>query len=147
MTARLLLPNQPITSKGDLPSRDLVEIIQRLVSAVGSGGGGVSDGDKGDVTVSGAGTVWTIDADTVTNAKLDNMATNRIKGRETAGTGDPEDLTMPQVTAMLHEFTTGLQGVVPASGGGTTNFLRADGSWSAPAGGSGGASPATAWVI
>lgn len=29
-------------------------------------------------------------------------------------------------------------GFVPASGGGTTNFLRADGSWAAPAGGGGG---------
>lgn len=119
-----------------------LDYIEGLVS-----GGGLADGDYGDVTVSGAGTVLTIDAGVVTNAKLADMATNRIKGRETAGTGVPEDLTMPQVTAMLHEFTTGLQGVVPASGGGTTNFLRADGSWSAPAGGSGGASPATAWVI
>lgn len=40
MTARLLLPTQQVTAKGDLPSRDLVEIIQRLVAAVGSGGGG-----------------------------------------------------------------------------------------------------------
>jgi Concanavalin A-like lectin/glucanases superfamily len=34
-------------------------------------------------------------------------------------------------------FTTSTAGNVPASGGGTTNFLRADGTWSAPSGGGG----------
>lgn len=33
-------------------------------------------------------------------------------------------------------FTSTAQGSVPASGGGTTNFLRADGTWSSPAAGS-----------
>lgn len=72
MTARLLLPTQPITAKGDLPSRDLVEIIQRLVAVAGSGGGGatLADGDYGDVTVSGTGTVITIDAGAVGITKL-----------------------------------------------------------------------------
>ena len=32
-------------------------------------------------------------------------------------------------------FTSTLNGLVPASGGGTTNFLRADGTWATPAGG------------
>lgn len=100
-----------------------------------SGGGGVSDGDKGDITVSGSGATWTIDAGAVTNAKAANMATATIKGRATAGSGDPEDLTGTQATALLDTFTSGAKGLVPASGGGTANFLRADGTFAAPPGG------------
>ena len=49
-------------------------------------------------------------------------------------------LTATQATAALNAFTSSLQGVAPSSGGGTTNFLRADGSWAAPAGTGGGPS-------
>ena len=37
-------------------------------------------------------------------------------------------------------FTSVANGLAPASGGGTTNFLRADGTWAAPPGGGGGVS-------
>lgn len=37
-------------------------------------------------------------------------------------------------TALLDLFSDALQGLVPASGGGTSNFLRADGTWTVPAG-------------
>jgi Protein of unknown function (DUF2793) len=105
--------------------------------AVPAGGGGISDGDKGDISVAGGGLAWTIDADVVTNAKLADMATATFKGRQAAGTGDPQDLTGAQATTLLDVFTSGLKGLVPASGGGTTNFLRADGTFAAPAGGGG----------
>lgn len=66
-----------------------------------AGSGGVADGDKGDITVSASGATWTIDNDVVTNAKAANMATATIKGRATAGTGDPEDLTASQAKTLL----------------------------------------------
>jgi hypothetical protein len=110
---------------------------------VGGSGGGVSDGDKGDITVSSSGTVWTVDNDAVTNAKLANMAQATIKGRAVgAGTGDPTDLTATQATAVLDVFTSSLKGLAPSSGGGTTNYLRADGTWAAPPGTGGGSAPA-----
>ena len=38
-------------------------------------------------------------------------------------------------TAQLNAFSSSLKGLAPASGGGTANFLRADGTWATPAGG------------
>jgi hypothetical protein len=70
----------------------------------------------------------------VTNAKLAPMATLTIKGNNTGSTGPALDLTVVQVNAILPVFTTSLNGLVPLSGGGTTNFLRADGTWVMPAG-------------
>ena len=107
---------------------------------------GTNTGDQtitltGDVTGSGTGSfAATIANDAVSNAKLANVATSTIKGRVTAGTGDPEDLTSTQATTLINEFTSSLKGLAPASGGGTTNFLRADGTWASPPGGGGGVS-------
>jgi hypothetical protein len=86
----------------------------------------------GDVTKPSGSLAQTIAASAVTNAKLANMVTATIKGNNSGSTGAPLDLTVAQVTAMLAIFTTALQGLVPASGGGTANFLRADGTWNTP---------------
>lgn len=53
----------------------------------------VTDGDKGDITVSSSGAVWTIDPDTVTYDKMqDTSATDVILGRSTAGAGTVEEI-------------------------------------------------------
>lgn len=59
-----------------------------------AGGGGVSDGDKGDITVSASGATWTIDNDAVTYAKIQNVTSGRLLGRSSAGSGDTEELTV-----------------------------------------------------
>jgi hypothetical protein len=57
------------------------------------------------VTAGGGGTVAD---DSITNVKLNNMAQNTIKGRVTASTGDPEDLTSAQVMTILNTSATDL---------------------------------------
>lgn len=66
---------------------------------------------------------------TVTNQFLAQMPAKTIKGNDQGSTAGPFDLTVAQVNAILPVFTSVLNGLVPFSGGGTTNFLRADGTW------------------
>lgn len=56
--------------------------------------GGVSDGDKGDITVSSSGSVWTVDNAAITYAKIQDVsATDKLLGRSTAGAGVIEEIT------------------------------------------------------
>src|SRR5678815_3129816 len=89
----------------------------------GGSGAGVSDGDKGDITVSGSGATWDIDANTITStelvdaavtlAKQANLANATVIGRNTAGTGVPEAVTMSQLQTLLN-----------AANGVTYSFVR-----------------------
>jgi hypothetical protein len=116
-----------------------VHVNGTTVGPLGSGGGGgVTDGDKGDVVISGSGTVYTLDAGVVSNAKMADMPSGTIKGNQQIGNATPQDITFADLTVSLSTFSTSAQGVVPGSGGGTANFLRADGNWAPPPGGGGG---------
>ena len=65
-------------------------------------GGGISDGDKGDITVSSSGATFTIDNDVVTFAKMQNISTSRLLGRTTSSSGDIEELTASAVRTLLN---------------------------------------------
>lgn len=98
-------------------------------AALVSGGGGVSDGDKGDISVASSGTVWTIDNDVVTFAKAQNIATDRLVGRDSASSGDMEELTLDSTL----EFTgsggirrAALTGDVTATAGSNSTTIAND---------------------
>jgi len=107
----------------------------RTISMTGDVAWSVSFDGSGNVSAAG-----TIQPNVVVNADLAQVAANTFKGRATTGTGNVEDLSAAQATAMLDTFSATLKGLTPASGGGTTNFLRADGTWAEPPGGGGGIS-------
>jgi hypothetical protein len=86
---------------GDLRVNRLVQVchdgtnVQLMGTAPDASGTGVTDGDKGDVTVSGTGTVWTIDDTAITYAKLPQAtAASRLLGRGSTGAGDWQEITL-----------------------------------------------------
>ena len=100
----------------------------------GGGGGG------GTVTSVGLGmpSIFTVSGSPVTTsgtltANLNTQTANYVfAGPTTGAAATPTFRAL--VSADLPVFSTGAAGAVPASGGGSTNYLRADGSWAAPPG-------------
>ncbi len=74
---------------------------------------------------------------TLALSSVGNLTGPSVAGRLT-GTGPLTSVALSALSKALTPFTSGDIGGVPASGGGTLNFLRADGSWAAPPGGGGG---------
>ena len=80
-----------------------------------------------------------------------DLRTDWVTGGGGGGGGGATDLGYVAATRLLTSstgadvtlplFTSTDAGLVSGSGGGTSNFLRADGTWATPAGGSGLAQP------
>lgn len=94
----------------------------------------LGDGDKGDITVSSSGTVWTIDNSAVTLAKQADVATSTVFYRKTAGTGAPEVNTLATLKTDLGltgtnsgDQTITLTGAVTGSGTGSFATTLASG--------------------
>jgi hypothetical protein len=77
------------------------ELADYLETGSGSDGGYTHPNHTGDVTSVGDGAT-TIASNAVTNTKLNDMAEGTVKARVSAGTGDPEDVT-------LFDFATAIQ--------------------------------------
>ncbi len=101
---------------------------------VGGGGnfGIVTDGDKGDITVTSSGSIWTIDNDAVTYAKIQNVTTSSVLlGRATTGAGNIEEI-------ILGSGLTISGSTISAAGGGggvqiQVDIITGSGTWNKPA--------------
>lgn len=68
-------------------------------------------------------------------ADLPSIGNNTVYGNVSGVLAVPSALSTIQLTTLCNVFTSSLSGCVPGSGGGTSNFLRADGTWTTPSGG------------
>jgi hypothetical protein len=103
--------------------------VERVIGTQTVGGSGITDGDKGDVTVSASGTVWTVDGRAITAGKLFEVGANKLLGRHTGTAGDVQEIS---VDGGL-EFHGGqlrraaLTGPVTAAAGGNATTLAQNG--------------------
>lgn len=66
-------------------------------------GGGVTDGDKGDITVSLSGATWTVDNDAITYAKMQNVVADQVLLGNIGGAGGVVDeLTATEVRTLIN---------------------------------------------
>jgi hypothetical protein len=84
--------------------------------------------------VGGGGDAVKVNAVDVTDANFNDtvpaaVGTGRNASFQRSGSG-PDS-----ISAYINQFTAALAGIVPLSGGGTTAFLRADGTWVVPSSG------------
>lgn len=160
MTVQLPAQLQPIAANAGPWSRPWYEWAWRVTAAVNAGGGGGGGGAPTNATYVTLSTDPGLTAERVLIAGAgisitDGGAGGPVTVACTVTPGVPTSRTISTTaplsgggalsadrTLSVSKFTSIASGIVPASGGGTTNFLRADGTWAAPAGGGGAAASA-----
>jgi len=91
--------------------------------AVAGGGGSLPDGDYGDVTISGGGTLITINDEVITLDKLADMPSGYILGRTSPGTGDVELVPIASLTGTPGGANTQVQYNDGGAFGGDAGFV------------------------
>jgi hypothetical protein len=108
-----------------------------LVDTYWPSGSAISDGDKGDVTVSSSGTSWIIDNNVLSNAKIRQSAGLSLIGNSTNSTANVADITAASDDQVLRRSGTAIgfgavnlagsnavTGVLPAANGGTNYTVQ-----------------------
>ncbi len=70
----------------------------------------------------------------LTLSQFPSIADLTVLGNVSGGSTVPTALSKTQLTTLVNTFSSSISGAAPASGGGTSNFLRADGTWTTPPG-------------
>lgn len=134
-----------------LASNNLSDVANVATSRANLGLGVLAtkgDGDKGDITVSASGNTWLVDNNAITYAKMQDVsATQRVLGRNTSGSGDPEEVTFTQFLDwvgsaaqgdILYRGSSGWTRLAAGTAGQVlqTNGAAANPSWATPSSGS-----------